>query len=387
MEEKKNSSPSISRIFLLIIVPLVLLLSKMKTLVSIYVILVVLILVYEKRLIIKAKFITLHNEWMKLKKLDYYHITDDDKNNDIEKRKNALSLLQGIIGVPMFIFVFIFPAVHYLAQKIFGESIILILLDSVFRIVFLSLVFGFIFAGIIRIIYKYTTVVYVLVPIAGFYIFLFTYKYIPPAFTSLNLIVYFAIVWILYWIWSMVCPVHILRQLNSRTVLFSSIFTIFLAILSQVFPEVFMRRFSDSNNTTLNIEDIKNSTEISDDLKSLILENDRFIEVVHYFYERDALSRIHSFTTMLVTALTVSFVLGGLVVVIKINKYKKEAKKLYRSFIKDNSIIDYPALIRCAAYGGEEYENLILNHPLMSGLVLKEEFGCDIPNTGKNQIY
>jgi len=77
-------------------------------------------------------------------------------------------------------------------------------------------------------------------------------------------------------------------------------------------------------------------------------------------------------TSLIITALTTSYIVGGLIINWKIKKNKLRAKSIYRNLIK-NGHPTYRVLIECSFYGGEEYENLLLNNDTTLKLIMENE--------------
>lgn len=370
---RKNIKELIPIIRLLI--PLILASKKLFILAYVYVILLTIYLVFKNKKVIKKNITTFFCERKNLKNLKYYHITDDNKTIDMEKRKNTFSLLKDMGGTAIVIFFFNFFPIYFLAQKSLEDSWIS---NSLlwFAVIFIFLGYGGFF---IEIIYKYTTAIYLFIPIIGtaiYFTFVNNFLEYKPVFIKLT--VFLVIVMLLYLLLSAILPIHILRHLNGRTVLISSFLTIATTFLGQI-VSYFFSQFLHTSDYLLTARDIEKATDVSNNLKKIILENTELIKVMNDFYEKEVLRQLTVSTNLIMTALTFSFIIGGLIITKKIKNNNKKAKKLYRSFIKDNSKINYTSLVQCAFYGGEEYENLILNNELMSKIVLENESNIIIP--------
>ena len=132
---------------------------------------------------------------------------------------------------------------------------------------------------------------------------------------------------------------------------------------------------------------MKNTTNISDTLRNIILENTELVSIINYFVEKECSSQLMSITSLVITAFTTSYIFGGIIINRKIRKNKIKAKSIYRNLVKDATKINYQLLIQCSFYGGEEYENLILNNNLMLKVVIENESNLDIPDVSRKKRF
>lgn len=128
------------------------------TLLSLLVIITSLFIIWFKRNIFKTNINTFFLERTKIKKLDYYHITDNNKIIDLEKRKSTFGLFQNIAMFGIIAIAFNLFSLFYLLRKIFGESNVLNLLSLILIIAITIIAYGGLFAGVV---YKYTTTIYI----------------------------------------------------------------------------------------------------------------------------------------------------------------------------------------------------------------------------------
>lgn len=350
---------------------------KLYMLVSIYVLLISMWLIWVNRKTIARNVRFFFIERKKVKKLEYYHITDDDKVIDLERRRNTFSLFRDLTMGALFISIFNFMAMHNLIQHFLGKSAILNLLTMIIFSLVIFIGYGGMIAGIV---YKYTTTIYVAIPAISaiiYFLFLDPLIHFFPDFARFagylftSIILYFALTYTL--------PVYILRKLNNKTVLISSFTTILAAFSSRILLFYFSS-YIRTENYLLTMETVKNATDVSSALKSIILDTPELIDVINYFLVKETSNVLTSMTSLGVTALTISYIVGGLIINRKIRKNRLKAKSIYRKLVKEEYPIDYQILIECSFYGGEEYENLLLNNDVTSKIIIENESALKIPD-------
>jgi len=167
-------------------------------------------------------------------------------------------------------------------------------------------------------------------------------------------------------------PVHILRNLNSKTVFISSFFTILATFFSQIFSFYAINYFK-TEDYLLTVNSVRTAIDISDSLKNIFLQNTELIDLANYFIEKEYTNQITSMMNLIITSFTISYIIGGLLINQKIKKNRLIAKNIYRGLVKNPTLINYKLLIKCSFYGGEEYENLILNNNEMLKLIIENE--------------
>lgn len=366
--------------YTLIIIAMILFYFKLYVLTSIYILFISLLLILVDRKVFKNKIRNYFLERKKLKNLNYYYITDDNKTIDLRKRKDTYGLFQDLAMGTFVIFIFNFISLYYLLQYVFDTSSILNLIMLIGFIVTIVIAYGGILAGIV---YKYTTTIYVLIPgLSAFIYFVFIEPFIGFAPIFIRLTSYLLITLSLYLILAFVFPVHVLRKLNSKTVLISSFLTISATILTQVISFYFLK-YLRTENYFLTGNDAETVTGVSDTLRNIIVENTELIDIINYFIEREASNQLTSIISLVITTLTISYIIGGLVINRKIEKNRLKAKSLFRELLKNTFKVDYQILKQCSFYGGEEYENLILNNSSMLEVVMDNEPDLNNPRISR----
>lgn len=375
--ENRYSLLNLAIIIILMYIPAFLLSKELHMLVSIYVVLISVWLIKMNRKTIARNVRFFFIERKKLKKLEYYHITDDNKVIDLERRRNTFSLFRDITMGTLFISIVNFMAIHNLIQHFFGESAILNLLTMIIISLVVFIGYGGMIAGIV---YKYTTTIYVAIPAISAIIYFSSLDpliYFFPDFARFAGYLFTSI--ILYFVLTYTLPVYILRKLNSKTILISS-FTTILATFSSQILLFYFSSYIQTENYLLTMETVKNATDVSNTLKSIILDTPELIEVYNHFLMKESSNVLTSMTSLVVTALTISYIVGGLIINRKISKDRLKAKSIYRKLIKEECSIDYRILIECSFHGGEEYENLLLNNDVTSKIIIENETALKIPD-------
>lgn len=385
MEKHKNDSTFINSFVLLIMIfiPMILFTYKLYFLTSTYVMVISAWLLYLNSNIVKDNFINLLEMRKRLNNLEFYYITDENKVIDLRKRKNTYGLLQNLTMGTAFIFSINFFALHYFIQRLIGSSKLLnVFIIFIFSITVL-LGYGGLLAGIV---YKHTTKIYVLMPIfSGLVYFVLIYSFINSFPNFFKLIIYLIITLLLYCILAYIFPVHILRNLNSKTVLISSFFTILATFFNQIFSFYAINYFN-REDYLLTVNSLQTANNISDSLKNFLLQNTEIIDLVNYFIEKEYKNQITSMMNLIITSFTISYIIGGLLINKKIKKNRLLAKNIYRNFVKNPSQINYKLLIKCSFYGGEEYENLILSNNKMLKFIIENESNICIQDLSNKKI-
>ncbi|MGG0528889.1 hypothetical protein [Bacillus pumilus] len=364
-------------IFLIILyVPLYLLSKKLYILASFYFIIIGLWRLWIKRKS-NVQLNDLAIEWRKLIGLDYYYITDDHKKIDLDIRRNVLSEFSNTMHSILLTLIIFILGMYFLLKHFHGVSVYLNLL------LFLSssVIVIILFAGIIaEIVFKYTTTIYVSIPIISAIIY---FQFIDPVisffpdFTRFGF--YICTTAIMYFILAFTFPVHILRNLNGKTVLISSVTTIVAAFSSQIIVYLYSNYFK-SKFFLLSIESIKKEANISEPLKNIILENPDLIDLINDLLVKEASSQLNSMASLVITSFAISYIIGGLLINRKISNGRVKAKSIYRKIMKEEIPLNYQTLIECSYYGGEDYENLLLNNNVTSKIIMNNEANLNIPD-------
>ncbi|MFV0379892.1 MAG: hypothetical protein ACK5KQ_03610 [Anaerorhabdus sp.] len=325
---------------------------------------------------IKKYISTILTDRKNIKKLQYYHITDNDKLIDVEKKQKKFSLFNEVSLELISILMVNFVAIYIMSQQLFEKSAVLVLID----VIVLGLLFFILFFGNAKFFYKHNTATFVMVPVVSVVIY---FMFIAPLISFLpdfiGLACYLFITIILYLILAYFFPAHYLRKLNSKTVLISSVTVILAIFLFQILEFNYSNSLQYSGDL-ITITEVKNSTDITDTFKNIVLDNPILVETTNQVLSYLSSSVISSITEYILTALTVSYIVGSLIINEKIKKNNAKAKRIYRDIKIKESIIDYETLKKCSYYGGEYYENLLLNNDTTKNIIIINEREHNIPN-------
>ena len=384
-ETGKNNYSLLGMLILLILlyIPLTLLSKKLYIATSLYVLIISIWIVWINRNIVVKNIKIFFTERKKLKNLDYYRITDNNKIIDLEKRRNIFSLFRDMTMGTFLIAVVNTMAINSLIRHFLGESPILNLITAI--VISLITLIGYV--GILAsIVYKYTTTIYVVIPMISasiYFLFLDPLVSFLPDFARLA--GHFMTTIILYFILTYAFPAHIIRKLNSKTVLISSFTTILASFFSQIL-QFFFTSYFQKDHYLLTVDAVKETTDISEGLKSILLDNTELIDIINNFSLKEMSNLLASITSLIITALTISYIVGGLIINHRIRKNQLKAKSLYRELIKKEHP-SYSVLIECSFYGGEEYENLLLNNNTTLKIIMENEATIQIPDISRKTRF
>lgn len=174
-------------------------------------------------------------------------------------------------------------------------------------------------------------------------------------------------------------PVHILRKINSKIILISFFITVLSTFLSGIL-EFYFIEYLTKDNQLLTVYAVRQNTEISWTLKNIILDNNEIVDVINNFFIKEMSGQLKSITGIIITAATMSYLVGGLLINRKVSKSKSKAKLIYRIDINKEINPPYRTLVECAYHGGEEYENLLLNNDRTVNIIMFNEKGIIIPD-------
>lgn len=384
-ETGKNNYSLLGMLILLILlyIPLTLLSKKLYIATSLYVLIISIWIVWINRNIVVKNIKIFFTERKKLKNLDYYRITDNNKIIDLEKRRNIFSLFRDMTVGTFLIAVVNTMAINSLIRHFLGESPILNLITAIVISLITLIGYGGILASIV---YKYTTTIYVVIPMISasiYFLFLDPLVSFLPDFARLA--GHFMTTIILYFILTYAFPAHIIRKLNSKTVLISSFTTILASFFSQIL-QFFFTSYFQKDHYLLTVDSIKETTDISEGLKSILLDNTELIDIINNFSLKEMSNLLASITSLIITALTISYIVGGLIINHRIRKNQLKAKSLYRELIKKEHP-SYSVLIECSFYGGEEYENLLLNNNTTLKIIMENEATIQIPDISRKTRF
>lgn len=305
----------------------------------------------------------------KVKDLEYYKITDDDKKEDLKERKDTYSFFSEVtISSALILFINIIFFM-YLINMFFDNNKLLQLITPLIIIIIGLILFG---GMIIGIIYKHTNLLYISIPI---FVYAIVYEY-RDIDTKNDRDLFFAAIilfisLILYFLLILILPPHVLRRLSSKTAIISVSLAILTFISTQFLIPSMLSQPDNAAHITIKV--IKESNYISKDLKRLFINNPALIDTYNYLRDLKDYNKEISEFNIDITSMTIAYTLGGLIVNWKNNRNKEKAKHIYRNEIMRNTKVKYKTIIQCAFYGGEEYENLLLNNNHTRAIILENE--------------
>lgn len=336
-------------------------------------------IVFNRRLVILQHLKKVRNERGKIKNLDYHFITDDANVLDRISRQNLFEGLTVSTFFTYFIGLLDVFAIQYLLNEASQSQE-----DSPFIFFGLAVLIFIAFIGqFLSFAFKHTTLIYCLIPIVSAVIFgIARYSNADSILSKLPLygsfIVYLMISLTLYLLITFLYPVFILRNLNATTVIIGSILTLIVTIFGYFVSEYLTQEI------VINLNRFGMEGLLPQNAKSFLSDNKEFAELSTRFFEREKKIIVNRYIGIVSSGITLSFVLGGLLVTRKLTNAKKKAKKIYRNKISHGRF-NYQDIKECGYYGGEEYENLLLTNPVTLAMILQEEGDLIIPKLTINQ--
>ncbi|AYW47840.1 hypothetical protein C7K38_05410 [Tetragenococcus osmophilus] len=362
---------------LVILIPYFLIKNNFYTTLSLYVILLTIWGLFSNRLKIKRTLIKFNSKRKDIKDLKYYYLKDVTKIIDKQERLSNISVLNDI-GVLSYIIGFAnIIAIDYLLNRIFGKAII------VWWVVTFSILFLLLFmmwGWISSIAFKFTTFFYCSIPIVvALFLYSFFEKYLFALPASLQLCTFLIVTGVCYSIFVMKLPLHILRNLNSKTVIVSALLTVFSTVFiqsSSIFAEIMLK----NQQALLTKETIQQDASFSTEIKNVLMNAD-IINAINHFIRREFTLELTNTLTLMTAGLTFSFLIGGLLITLRLTKTKMVAKKNFFTLLIDPcSQITYEDLIKCAYLGGYEYENMIISNTKCLNIIIKQETKINLPS-------
>lgn len=360
--------------FLFLFIPCFLFTKGYSTFASLYVVLLTTWVICFNRNLIKMhlrKYISTQSD---IKKLRYYFIKDLGKSIDHQSRISNIRVLNNIGMISYLVVFFNISSINILLTKVIGESKVI----SIFYFISLLLLMIFIFWGwLCSLAFKYTTLFYCTIPLISLFIYSIFETYLTWLQTPIKLCIYLFITSICYFFCILILPLHILRKINTKTVLISAILTILSTVLIQS-STLFTSMIINEQGILLKKEMIQQDTSVPKEIISL-LQNEDIINMINHFIEKELISQFTGAVSLLSAGITLSFLIGGLIVNLRLSNAKKKAKSILYPALICTSNIDYNYLIRCAYLGGDEYENIIISNPNLLNIINQYETTVILP--------
>ncbi|HAM1322890.1 TPA: hypothetical protein H9318_001310 [Listeria monocytogenes] len=337
---------------------------------GIYVFLLTLLILISKKSDIKNKFTSFWKDWREIRALKYYYISDSLKREEYETRNRILNIITNI-GAP-FVFIALANIIAFrhvlswsIGGNVLGDSLVEIFTITPVIVLFIPLLFIFML--------RFTTITYCIgLPSLSIGICYFGIEHFSDLFTVVQLLIYLALATIFYLILIFGLPLNMLRKLSASTIIFSSLVTILIGVLTQAYSFL-ADNLGNKQAYLTTLDKIMNKENLSSEIKMFFMENEDFVDIVNYFIELNMNYQLNNFIMPIATGLTLSFLISGLMITMRNSKKKTEANLLYREIVLIDKSISYEKLIKCAYLGGEEFELLILNNPCYVKIIKDRE--------------
>lgn len=338
------------------------------TFLLIYISLITVVGIYLKKQYIKESIMQVVSHRQKIKNLEYYHLTDLDKSEDRRERIANVSLLTNISFIGYIVGIILVSTLVTASNILFGKSSVI----SIFYfIILILLIFLFLWVVCSAAAFNYPTIFYCCIPLISLITFsIFEYQILDKA-NYLKLLIYLFIVAIIDITFSLALPVHVIRKVNSKVVIFTAFLTVITTIFVQstsVITEILLK----NENILFTKKMIENDPSFPNELKR-ILANDDIIKLINHFIVKEFTSEFNGIFSFAISGITLSFLIGGIFISLRISRAKADAKKiLYDQIFKDKAA-SYENLVRCAYLGGDEYELIILSNNEWIEIIKKHE--------------
>lgn len=321
---------------------------------------------WKKKLINKVQL-----KWNLLKEIrrrKYFYITEKGYKTDLKKRRELGSAIYLLTNIGFMVIIAVISLFNLNNLGVFKGLIVILLIGALI----IALV------GIINAAKNYLTgLYYYLIPIV---ILLFTLDYVKSFSDIKSILVYIIWVFIAYSVFAILLPLYSLRKITNMTWLFGVLTTLLVPLLLEYFFQYYIINEINGqiSNESITLETLM-KLNLSTEIISFFKENPDAIELIKRFKEMSISFEIHSLTSELSVIrflLLTAYSLGTIIITSKIKLGKSKAKDLYNK-IKSSPEVQYSELRDCIFYGGEEYENRIMDNEILRSKIISEEEKCD----------
>ena len=292
----------------------------------------------------------------------YFFITEKGQKTDLKKRREIGEAIYYITnGIFLLIFLFLIITTSY---SINVERASNVLLEWGLWIAIL---------GVILASKNY---------IAGFYYYAIPWLALFSKLSdidfddSINFIILFlCIVVILYFILTLLLPLYSLRKITNTTWIFGVLTT----LLIQIFVEYMLNICNDGLQNlydieTITLEELK-QVNLSDNWLTIFEREPVLIDILNKFIEiciNDQISSIRAQVSLIGFLLLISYSIGSILINLKIKLGESKAKDIYVR-IKEAKDVRYVDLRDCIFYGGDKYEDKIMEQEEYEKIIVDEE--------------
>lgn len=310
-------------------------------------------------------------KWGLLKEIrrrKYFFITEKGYKTDLKKRRELGAAVYYLTNIGFMVILVVISVLNSLNLVAFKGLIAIVAIGAMIIAL----------AGIIIAAKNYLTgLYYYLIPLA---MLLFTLDYVKSFSDIKSIVVYIILVFIAYSVFAILLPLHSLRKITNMTWLFGVLTTLLVPLLLEYFFQYFIINEINGqiSNESITLETLM-KLNLSTEVISFFKENPDAIELIKRFREMYISFEIHSLTSELSVIrflLLTAYSLGTIIITSKIKLGKSKAKDLYNN-IKSSPEVQYSELRDCIFYGGEEYENRIMDNEILRSKIISEEEKCD----------
>lgn len=182
------------------------------------------------------------------------------------------------------------------------------------------------------------------------------------------LFAYFIVCLVLYSLFILILPINIFRKISPQFA--------FIPILSSIAVQLATNYKEIIFNYSMNDVSDKISNSFLKDNFTYIKSKADFIKCVYdmyvYLFVERKTNIFYNQLAELCGGITLTFLIGGIIVTIKTHYLDSKANKKWKNIIYSSSV-KYNDLIECAYIGGRNYENLILSNVDFIKIIKEEE--------------
>lgn len=338
-----------------------------------YIVLVLISLVQGKKEL-KTNFILIKKAINPIYLTNYYYKTQY-YITDINKDRARMSILKKLISIKDKVssiylkYSIFFLSFLYLVQEYMyaynGKILLFVLLGLIILIIVWSS------SQLAYIAFKYTTLFYLFViPSISVVLFFTIYNYVERLDSIFQIIIFLIIATVLYFMFSIYTPIYILRKLNGKTVIISALVTLTTQLLTLIVPIIMHSRFFTAISISSN--EINNDPTISSSIKTF-LTKPQILHSINYIFNLQLKNSFESAISLISMSGSLMFLLGGLVIIMRITRFEKKAHKLWLELCTQEKNVSYKNIKRCAYLGGTSYEDLIVNNKKFCDLIKSNE--------------
>ncbi|ORO49955.1 hypothetical protein B7725_01775 [Streptococcus oralis subsp. tigurinus] len=303
-----------------------------------------------------------------IRRRKYFFITEKGYKTDLKKRRELGAAVYYLTNIGFMVILVVISVLNSLNLVAFKGLIAIVAIGAMIIAL----------AGIIIAAKNYLTgLYYYLIPLA---MLLFTLDYVKSFSDIKSIVVYIILVFIAYSVFAILLPLHSLRKITNMTWLFGVLTTLLVPLLFEYFFQYYIINEINGqiSNESITLETLM-KLNLSTEVISFFKENPDAIELIKRFREMSISFEIHSLTSELSVIrflLLTAYSLGTIIITSKIKLGKSKAKDLYNN-IKSSPEVQYSELRDCIFYGGEEYENRIMDNEILRSKIISEEEKCD----------